>query len=183
MHLLKLRSSRLASRACILLLTALVLAAPATGSPRPVGPTLQATVVDWVDGDTARVITSSGRSTRVRLIGIDTPEISPSPRATHQAQRLGVPVSQILALGRAARDRAARLAPPGSFVTLELDTQTHDRYGRLLAYVWTGDVLVNLELARSGYACPLTVPPNVRHARAIATAAEQARREGRSICW
>ncbi len=76
-----------------------------------------------------------------------------------------------------ARDRAATLAPPGSTVTLELDVQTHDRYGRLLAYVWAGKVLVNLELVREGYACPLTIPPNVRHAGAVAQAAREAR------CW
>lgn len=126
-------------------------------------------------------IPGSGQ-TRVRLIGVDAPEASPNSRATHQAQRLGVPVDQILALGRAARDQAARLAPPGSTVALELDVQTHDRYGRLLAYVWIGRILVNLELARSGHACPLTIPPNVRYADAIAQAAREARQGGRSTC-
>ena len=42
---------------------------------------------------------------------------------------------------------------------LELDAEERDRYGRLLAYVYAGDVLVNAELLREGYAEPLAVPP------------------------
>jgi micrococcal nuclease len=48
-------------------------------------------------------------------------------------------------------------------VRLETDVQARDRYGRLLAYVWVGDVMVNAELVRRGYAQVMTVPPNVRH--------------------
>jgi micrococcal nuclease len=48
-------------------------------------------------------------------------------------------------------------------VRLELDAQARDRYGRLLAYVWVGETMVNAELVRRGYAQVMTVPPNVRH--------------------
>jgi micrococcal nuclease len=41
--------------------------------------------------------------------------------------------------------------------------RTRDRYGRLLAYVWVGNTMVNAELLRLGYAQVMTVPPNVRH--------------------
>src|SRR5262249_29216518 len=58
-------------------------------------------------------------------------------------------------------------------VRLELDVQSRDRYGRLLAYVWV-DVaaerggpaewtMINAELVRLGYAQVMTVPPNVRY--------------------
>jgi len=51
----------------------------------------------------------------------------------------------------------------GKRVRLELDVQSRDRYGRLLAYVWLGDTMINAELVRLGYAQVMTVPPNVRH--------------------
>ena len=59
---------------------------------------------------------------------------------------------------------------------LELDVEERDRYGRLLAYVYAGRTFVNAELVREGYAEPLTVPPNVRHATAIGRLGASARR-------
>jgi micrococcal nuclease len=64
--------------------------------------------------------------------------------------------------GREAAEVNRRLVA-GRLVRLELDVQARDRYGRLLAYVWVGDTMVNAELVRLGYAQVMTVPPNVRH--------------------
>ncbi len=46
---------------------------------------------------------------------------------------------------------------------LELDVQERAKYGRLLAYVYVGDMMVNEELVAQGYAQIMTIPPNVRH--------------------
>ena len=46
---------------------------------------------------------------------------------------------------------------------VELDVQERDRYGRLLAYVYLGDMMINAELVAQGYAQVMTIPPNVRH--------------------
>ncbi|MCI0460400.1 MAG: thermonuclease family protein, partial [Gemmataceae bacterium] len=43
------------------------------------------------------------------------------------------------------------------------DVQERDRYGRLLAYVYLGDMMVNAEMVAQGYAQVMTIPPNVRH--------------------
>ena len=55
----------------------------------------------------------------------------------------------------------------GRPVRLELDLQSRDGYGRLLAYVWVTRakrlVMANAELVRLGYAQVMTIPPNVRH--------------------
>jgi micrococcal nuclease len=116
--------------------------------PQPEGLT-EAIVVDAVDGDTIDV-RIAGRIQRVRLIGVDTPELH-DPRRT------------VRALAQAAA-RFTRSSLVGRRVGLELDVQTHDRYGRLLAYVWVDGKLVNLVLLEEGYARVLTVPPNVRYA-------------------
>ena len=106
----------------------------------------------------------AGRTETVRLIGIDAPEASPNDRARDQATRMGIPLRELLGLGRRSRDFASRLAPPGSRVRLELDVQTRDRYGRLLAYLWIPDgTMVNERILEAGWALLLTVPPNVRH--------------------
>ena len=95
-------------------------------------------LVSWTDGDTLRVALAS-RIVRVRLIGVDAPEISRGDRAARQGEQLGKDVATIVRLGLQAKAAAERLAPPGTPVQVETDVQTHDRFGRLLAYVFLPD--------------------------------------------
>ena len=69
----------------------------------------------------------------------------------------------------------------GKTVRLELDVRERDRYRRLLAYVYVGDVMVNAELVRLGYAHAMTVPPNVAHASRFVSLERQAREAGRGL--
>ena len=119
-----------------------------------------------VDGDTI-VVRLDGRSERVRYIGVDTPE----------SVKPGVPV-QCFAKAAAAENR--RLVG-GREVRLSYDAEAHDRYGRLLAYVWRGDLLVNAELVRLGYGKPLEIAPNLAHAAQLRRLASAARRERRGL--
>jgi micrococcal nuclease len=61
-------------------------------------------------------------------------------------------------------------------VRLARDVVARDDYGRLLAYVFRASdgVLINYELARQGYAQPLTIAPNTRFASRILDATRQA---------
>jgi micrococcal nuclease len=124
------------------------------------GGDVSARVVRVVDGDTI-VVSIDHREDRVRYIGIDTPE----------SVKPGTPV-QCYAKRASAENK--RLAS---------DAEERDRYGRRLAYVYRSDdgLLVNLELARAGYARPLTIAPNVAHAGEIATAVNAAKRAGRGL--
>jgi micrococcal nuclease len=112
------------------------------------------------DGDTIDVRVGD-RLERVRYIGLDAPEIG------HR----GVgPAPGGLA---AARMNAALLG--NGRVRLELDAQERDSYGRLLAYVWVGDRMINAELLRRGYARTLRIPPNLRYAALFAALEREAR--------
>jgi micrococcal nuclease len=86
-----------------------------------------------VDGDT--LLLDSGE--RVRLIGIDTPESvkpdTPPEPYGHEASEF----TKGLAEGRDVR--------------LEFDTHREDQYGRTLAYVYLGDLLLNEEIVRQGF--------------------------------
>ncbi|MCK4825366.1 thermonuclease family protein, partial [bacterium] len=66
-------------------------------------------------------------------------------------------------------------------VWLELDVEPRDRYGRLLAYVFTDSLFVNAELIRKGYAQVMTVPPNVRHVEEFVRLQREARRAGEGL--
>jgi micrococcal nuclease len=126
------------------------------------------TVVRVIDGDTIHVRLGGVRE-RVRYIGVDTPE-------THKP---GTPVE---CYGRAASARNEQLVA-GERVRLKTDAEARDRYGRLLAYVYRvrDGRFVNAELVRGGYAQPLTIPPNVRHAEAFADLAREARGADRGL--
>ena len=120
-----------------------------------------------VDGDTI-VVRLDGRSEKVRYIGVDTPEsVKPGER--------------VQCFGKAAAAANRRLVL-GRAVRLEYDAEARDRYGRLLAYVWRDDLLVNAELIRRGYGKPLEIAPNVAHAAELRRLAVAARR-GRLGLW
>ena len=128
-----------------------------------------ATVVHIDDGDTIDV-DIDGVRTRVRLVGIDTPETKK-------------PNTPVQCYGREASAYTASLLPLGTAVRLERDAEPRDPYDRLLAYVYrAGDGLfVNLELARGGYARVLSIKPNVAHAADFDTAVADARTARRGL--
>jgi micrococcal nuclease len=130
-------------------------------------------VVEVTDGDTVVVRLPTGTE-RVRLIGIDTPELHDSEKMDREIARTGKSREAIQAMGRAARDfTAATLA--GRTVALESDVEPRDRFGRTLAYVWLDDVLVNELIVERGWATLLTMPPNVRFAGRLRAAEARAR--------
>ena len=112
------------------------------------------TVARIVDGDTFEL--SDG--TMLRLIGIDTPEVHPSPKLSRDVERSDMDRETIRELGRRASAYAAELAL-GKSVELEYGSgRRTDRYGRTLAYVWVLDEYgrrlyrVNDRLVADGYA-------------------------------
>ena len=148
-------------RALVALLP-LVVALPAWPAPG----TLEGTVVRIVDGDTIHVRLGD-RVEKVRYIGMNTPEVHHPTKGEEPGGREASEVNRRLVAGKTVR--------------LELDVQERDRYGRLLAYVWVGDVMVNEELVRLGYAQVMTVPPNVRHQARFITREREARQSGRGL--
>ena len=111
------------------------------------------------DGDSFRC--TDGR--RVRLIGIDSPESQQHP------------------YGDRSRQALLELLTAGAAVRLETDVAPTDRYGRLLAYVWIGPVLVNEAMVRDGWAVLYTVPPNVKYADRLSRAQNEARARGAGL--
>ncbi len=147
----------------------------------PIPPELYpSTVTRIVDGDTIDV-SVDGRRRRVRFIGVDTPEVYPGAKLNRDAQTLGVSRKVVQALGRLSSEftRQQLLAED---VALELDVQTHDRYGRLLAYVWLADgTLFNMLIVREGYAFVYTFPPNVKYADIFLACQREAREKRRGL--
>jgi micrococcal nuclease len=144
--------------AVLFLATAVVALRPGQGQ--------EATVARVYDGDTIEALVA-GRSEKIRYIGMDAPEMD-DPRPA------------VLEMAREAA-RANRELVGDRTVRLELDVQERDRYGRLLAYVWLADTLVNEWMVREGYAAASSFPPNLRHQDLLDEAHRAARRAERRL--
>ena len=117
-------------------------------------------VLEVIDGDT---IVIEGEY-RVRYIGIDAPETSPDQ------EDFGIEAWQ-----------ANRRLVEGNEVRLERDVSDSDKYGRLLRYVFVGDVLVNAELVRQGLAEAKAYPPDTKYQDLLNQMEVEARTAGRGM--
>jgi len=137
-------------------------------------------VVRIIDGDTITVEMQNGtRPERVRFIGVDAPE-------TRHPQR-GVEF-----FGQEASDFTAQ-ALANRHIWIQFDVGIRDRFGRLLAYIWTEkpedkdneeevrDKMFNARLLFGGYAQVMTIQPNSRYAELFIEFQREAREESRGL--
>lgn len=157
--------------------TAVLTPVPATATSAPAvvsGLTMpaglpSARVVKVVDGDTVDVA-MGGRTERLRLIGLDTPEVV-DPRKSVQC------------FGREASQHAHQLLDRQT-VYLEPDSsQTdRDRYGRLLRYAWLPDGrLFNFVMIAEGYAHEYTYDVPYKYQEAFKAAEREAREQAKGL--
>ena len=106
--------------AAILTLALFVISTSVTFAALP--KTIDAYVIKTVDGDTLQ-LKVNGKTERVRMIGVDTPE---THHPKKPVQHYGPEAEQF------TRDHLQ-----GKTVYFELDVRERDRYGRIIAYVWT----------------------------------------------
>lgn len=120
--------------------------------------------VDWVsDGDTVRL--DDGQ--KIRLVGVNTPELANNGNLAEP-------------FAKEARQFLRQLVDKQT-VQVITGEQSHDKYGRLLAYVFHDDTDVQLELLKQGFASVIAIPPNVRMAERYLVAESEARRDGIGI--
>lgn len=122
-----------------------------------------------VDGDTIYV-EYEGNKEKVRLIGVDAPE------SVHldsdKNNRYGYMAKQYL----------EGMLSGCEYVYLEFDKELRDRYGRLLAYVYTdmsGDISssVNYTILKQGYGINYEYAPNVKYAPKLSAVCHSARQK------
>ena len=119
--------------AILLTLCCLLLVSACQKVPKPTGPTVQAEVVS---GQTLEVTGVGDQPTliqRVRLIGIEAPDLKQRPWGPEAKKRLEELVGK-------------------EPVLLESDVETFDSFDRKLAYVWKNGVLLNEQMVAQGWA-------------------------------
>lgn len=165
------RHSRAAAKAVLFGISAAVLLyAGARPAPaRAVKDALRATVTGVTDGDTIRVRIAGQPDERVRLIGVDSPELDDA----REKVRFMAFLAKRFAYSRLYQAPVELLPGP----------ETRDSYGRLLAFVRTADGRIfNVTLVREGYATAfLKFPFDEALRRELKAAETEARRAGRGL--
>ena len=120
-----------------------------------------------VDGDTI-IVNIDGAETKVRLIGIDTPE-----SVADESYKENTPE------GDEASEYTTNLLS-GNSVYLEYDAETQDAYGRTLCYVFLSDkkTMVNELILKNGYARTMVIEPNTKYQTRLAAAELAAKQSG-----
>ncbi len=117
------------------------------------------------DGDTLGAFVD-GRFEKIRLLGIDAPEMDQRPWGKK---------------GKTCLKSFVKTS--NSKISLEYDINRRDKYGRILAYIWTQDgKMINEEMLKKGCAVLFTFPPNVKYAERF-RAAQQKARKYKSGIW
>ena len=118
-----------------------------------------------VDGDT--FVLEGGE--RVRMLGVDTPEtVKPNTPVQPMGPQASAYTHRVL---------------EGQVVRLGFDKERRDRYGRLLAYVYLGDRMINEELIRKGYGRAQTQYPFSNEMKRRFRAAEAEAQADRLGIW
>jgi micrococcal nuclease len=122
------------------------------------------------DGDTVSIKAKSFigiplKIERIRLIGIDAPELKQEP------------------WGRRAKRHLKKLISESNWVVnVEFDVEQRDKYGRLLCYLWDKNGrLINERMLEDGYAVLYTLPPNVKYAERFTAAQKKAQSKNAGI--
>jgi micrococcal nuclease len=120
----------------------------------------------------------------LQVTGIDTIRVALGDR-TEDVRYRGIETrpTNVLTTGASGGARVAialaRRLVDGKMVRLEVDGEERDAEGRLLAWVWSGDLLVNAEIVRQGHARVRT--PAGRHEDVLLSAQREAQRAYRGI--
>ncbi len=121
-----------------------------------------------IDGDTIELVGGE----RVRYLGIDAPELHRKIKG--RWVRVEEPFSE------EAYD-FNRDFVEGKGVRLEFDREIRDRYQRLLATVFVGDEMINVELIEAGLVRVRTYPPNSRYEELFEQEEQRARTEKKGL--
>ncbi|HNY88965.1 MAG TPA: thermonuclease family protein, partial [Methanoregulaceae archaeon] len=105
------------------------------GSPLPAGQSETATVTRTIDGDTVYLSFPDGRAETLRILGIDTPEMT--PEGNDPGKFRGITDPEFLSIWGEEAASYTNEKLTGKIVTISYDPAagSRDTYGRLLATV------------------------------------------------
>lgn len=156
-----------------LLCCCLLLLVGCQSTPKPTGRTVTVQVQRVVSGHSLDVLNPNQPRAvieRVRLIGIEAPDIKQEPWGTAAKNRFEQMIGKTI-------EQQLILQP----VILEADVPKKDSFGRYLAYVWYKGRLINEELVKEGYVLAAPRSPENKYSDRMTNAQDYARIMGYGI--
>jgi len=125
-----------------------------------------------------------------------------------EVKLIGIQCPEDEKMGQEATEFVKNFALEGKEVRLEFDVQERDKHGRLLAYIYilvcidcdlkkdkrfeythfedqgkygAEYLFLNASIIKSGYAQPMTIPPNVKYAELFEELYKEAKEQGRGL--
>ncbi|MFH1094045.1 MAG: thermonuclease family protein [Candidatus Omnitrophota bacterium] len=105
----------------------------------------------------------------LRLIGVDTPEVTEGNKLQFDAKVSGIPIEVLKVMGNEAKCFIEKLID-GKKVRVEFDKKRNNNYGELLGYIFISpdkhdeeEVFLNAEVIKSGYTYKIDTTPNGRY--------------------
>ncbi len=129
----------------------------------PQGASESVRVAKVVDGDTVHL--TDGR--KVRLIGVNTPELYSKPRAEEGALQ--------------AKRQLQSWVNESDSLQLYFGREPKDRYGRVLGYLFDGSKTLSQRLIHEGLGWAISVPPNDRLADCLFSSEKRPRTLGKGV--
>lgn len=106
----------------------------------------------FVDGDTFWVLNKDRQRLKVRLIGLDAPEVKTVFNKKKHP------------FGIVSKTYLDSLLTKNPYIKLTFDVDSLDQYGRTLAYAHFNDgTFLNEHLIKNGYATVMTISPNIKY--------------------
>lgn len=122
----------------------------------------QAQIVYVIDGDTF-IVRLNNSQEKVRLIGVDAPELHANEKALKESEETGQPVKEMTVEGKIAKEHLEKMIHPGTRIKLEYDTDKYDQYQRVLAYAYLENgTFINMRMVADGYAIHRPIRPNLK---------------------
>lgn len=141
---------------------------PLPQSARPCRqPVLVKGVLEVIDGDTFWVDMESGPHEKVRLLGVDTPEVAHDGAPAECFAKNSTEYTK----SKLTKDR----------FWMSFDDECEDHYGRTLAYITTREGFFQPEQLESGFAVVMTVKPNDTYRDDFEEAEQRARASGAGL--
>ncbi|WP_240620204.1 thermonuclease family protein [Peribacillus acanthi] len=135
----------------------------------PIGKVLTVEIMKVIDGDTIQVKLDNGSIESIRLLLVDTPE------TVH-------PSKPVQPYGKEASSFMKETLPPNTSVTIELGISERDKYGRLLAYMYKENEMINAILLQKGLARVAYIyPPNTKYIDELQKLQSDAQKKGIGI--
>jgi endonuclease YncB( thermonuclease family) len=136
--------------------------------------TVSGTVTKVSDGDTIQVTTPKKTKVRVRLYGIDAPEMPKINQRTGRISKQGQPYGQ-----KARKVLEAKILGK----QVRMDIIEIDKYKRMAAVIWIGKRNINREMIQDGYAEAYVEHLKEPYRSQFVQAQKEARSERKGMWW